>query len=546
MNSFKDMKVRTKLLIAFGLIFLLNLVSGGLAVRAVGDMKSYIKEVVEESYVKIDRLDGINTRVTTIAFLLRDVIIVDDPSKAEALMGRVREIQAAIAEDLAYLEKNIESGEGKKLLEELKSAREEYIREREKQYALLKEGKKKEARELLLGAVTEIQTRYLDIIGKNVAFQKRRKTETVKAADAEYNASVALLAGSTALSVLLIIFLVLLLSKTIAKPLVDCATVAEKISAGDLTRDKTLAKGSISKDETGQLVRAINEMQEKWRDVVMELKSASDTLASASQELSASSEQMSGGVAEQSGRASQIATSATEMSQTVIDIAKNASNIASSAGETSQVAKNGAQVVNKAVQEVKAIAQTVNESAQLMTSLGDRSQQIGDIVRVIKDIADQTNLLALNAAIEAARAGEQGRGFAVVADEVRKLAERTAKATSEIGAMIGAIQTEVQQAVVSMNEGSKRVETGVEYSAQAGGVLKDIVMSVDDLQAMVQRIAVATEQMSSVAEQISGDIETVASVSKETSTGSDEIAKSSSNLARLASNLSGLVAQFKV
>ena len=195
---------------------------------------------------------------------------------------------------------------------------------------------------------------------------------------------------------------------------------------------------------------------------------------------------------------------------------------------------------------VKAIAQTVSESAGLMTSLGERSKQIGDIVSVIKDIADQTNLLALNAAIEAARAGEQGRGFAVVADEVRKLAERTTKATSEIGSMIGAIQDEVDKAVVSMGEGTKRVETGVEYSTNAGNALSDIVKSVENLQSMVQQIASATEEMSSVSEQISGDIETIANVSRETSTGSEQIAESSSELAKLASNLSNMVRQFKV
>ncbi len=174
-----------------------------------------------------------------------------------------------------------------------------------------------------------------------------------------------------------------------------------------------------------------------------------------------------------------------------------------------------------------------------------RQKNIGEIVSVIKDIADQTNLLALNAAIEAARAGEQGRGFAVVADEVRKLAERTSKATSEIGSMIGAIQDEVQKAVASMNEGTKRVEIGVEYSSNAGEALKNIVRSVDNLQSMVQQIASATEEMSTVSEQISSDIETIANVSKETSAGSEQIAQSSSDLARLASKLSDLVRQFR-
>ncbi len=181
-----------------------------------------------------------------------------------------------------------------------------------------------------------------------------------------------------------------------------------------------------------------------------------------------------------------------------------------------------------------------------MMALGDRSKQIGEIVSVIKDIADQTNLLALNAAIEAARAGEQGRGFAVVADEVRKLAEKTAHSTSEIGGMINAIQAETEKAVVSMGEGTKKVKVGVELANQAGEGLHKIVDSVNGLQTMVQQIASATEEMSTVSEQISGDIEVIAAVSKETSAGSCQIGQESANLSKMATELRTDVSRFRV
>ncbi|MDI6726625.1 MAG: methyl-accepting chemotaxis protein [Smithellaceae bacterium] len=546
MNWFNDLKVRTKLLVVFGAILALSIISSGMGYYDLKTLNHSIHQIVEDRQVKVYKLEEWKTEVLMISELLRNIMLVEDPGKQEAFMGRVRELQAAVAEKIKYLEAEIRNQEGKKLLSELKSAREEYIRERETLYNLHKEGKKKEARELLFGGLAAKEKGYLDRIEENVKFQQRQMSEAVKEADADFKTATFFLVGAALVSLILIVFYVSTLTRTIATPLIKCASMAERMSAGDLTRDSAFDRRTVSRDETGQLVSAMREMQEKWREILAELKSTSDTLASASQELSASSEQMSRGVSEQSGRASQIAASSTEMSQTVIDIAKNASNIATSATETSKTAKSGEEIVNKSVEEVKAIAQTVSESAGLMASLGERSKQIGDIVRVIKDIADQTNLLALNAAIEAARAGEQGRGFAVVADEVRKLAERTAKATSEIGGMIGAIQDEVQLAVVSMNEGTKRVEIGVQYSASAGTALHDIVVSVDNLQSMVQQIATATEQMSSVAEQISGDIDTIASVSKETSSGSDQIAESSSDLARLATTLSGLVTRFKV
>ncbi len=319
------------------------------------------------------------------------------------------------------------------------------------------------------------------------------------------------------------------------------AQIVQKVSEGDLSIEIVTNK----KYENSLLYHA-KIMVDKLKNLLGEIKSTADTLASASHELSASAEQMSRGVIEQSGRASQIATASTEMSQTIIDIAKNSSNIASSASETVNIANNGEKIVDKSVDEVKAIAATVNESASLMSSLGERSKQIGDILNVIKDIADQTNLLALNAAIEAARAGEQGRGFAVVADEVRKLAERTAKATSEIGSMIFGIQKEMEATVESMNAGTKKVETGVEFAAQAGDALRQIVKSVSELQSMVQQIATATEEMSTTSEQISGDIETIANVSKETSVSSEQISKASSDLSRLAGNLQNVVGLFKV
>jgi methyl-accepting chemotaxis protein len=249
---------------------------------------------------------------------------------------------------------------------------------------------------------------------------------------------------------------------------------------------------------------------------------------------------------EQSRMAEQAATATTQMSQTVMDVAGNAHGMANSADNALTVARQGAEVVRKTVEEVHLISGAVSESAQFMTSLGGRSRQIGEIVGVINDIADQTNLLALNAAIEAARAGEQGRGFAVVADEVRKLAERTAKATTEIGVMIKAIQEETRKAVSSMNESMERVELGADLSNQAGRALEDIVRSVNELQEMVQHIASATEEMSTTSETISSDIESIASASKQTSRSSNEITEASSLLARLASELTEAAGNFKV
>lgn len=332
------------------------------------------------------------------------------------------------------------------------------------------------------------------------------------------------------------------ITTSITRPLSNAVDVSNSIAKGDLSVNIKVD----SQDETGQLLNSMHNMADNLKKLISDIKSTSDNVASASEQLSASSAEMSKGVVEQSDRSTQIATAATEMSQTVNEIAKNTATIAHSANETARVAKEGEKIVEKSIVEVQEIAETVKDSTSLMVSLSGRSKQIGDIVNVINEIADQTNLLALNAAIEAARAGEQGKGFAVVADEVRKLSERTAKATSEIGSMIGLIQDEIEKTVSSMEGVSKKVSVGVDFSFQAGEALRNIVGSVTELQSMVQQIASATEEMSATSEEISRDIMTVANVSKETSTGSSQIANASSDLAYLATKLTEIGKQFKV
>ncbi len=228
-----------------------------------------------------------------------------------------------------------------------------------------------------------------------------------------------------------------------------------------------------------------------------------------------------------------------------MEIGENVTRIARSTSETVAVAREGETIVSKSVVEVRDIAENVGKPGAFVRSLGERSARIGEIVSVINDIADQTNLLTLNAAIEAARAGDRGRGFAVVADEARKLAERTANATSEIGAMIGTIQKETALAVESMGNVTEKMEGGVSLSVRAGETLKAIVRSTDDLALMIQQITSATEQMTSTSEIMARDIEQIATLSKDASSSSEETKCATVKLSRLALDMKKIVSVFK-
>lgn len=335
-----------------------------------------------------------------------------------------------------------------------------------------------------------------------------------------------------------------LIRRSITNPIKAISYLTSKLAEGDLTLDSRLTHET--KDEFKTVKDALVNLVNKWQAIVLDMKSAAGNISLAAEGLNAGAQQMFKGSDEQANRSSQVASASEEMSQTILDIAKNVSNIAQSASNTAMMAKDGDDIVTKSVAKVKDIAQIVDESSSFMQSLGERSKQIGDIVNVINDIADQTNLLALNAAIEAARAGEQGRGFAVVADEVKKLAGRTASSTSEIAEMIRAIQNEVSKAVQAMENATKNVTLGVELVTQAGSALQTIVDSTNGLQSMVQQIASATDEMSATSEEISRDIEQIATVSSETCQSVGQVAQASTQLAQLSEKMEKTSAQFKL
>ncbi len=333
-----------------------------------------------------------------------------------------------------------------------------------------------------------------------------------------------------------------LITRSIRRPVNNVVEASRAIADGDLTRRISVT----SRDEMGTMAIALNSMIERLNELFSSITNNISLLKNQSEKLSGFSEQIHNSINQQTSQIEQVASAATEMSQTIIDMAQNASRSSDSAKVSYNTAQKGMKVVKEVVDSIQLLAEQVDNAFKRLQMLGERSEEIGKILMVIQDIADQTNLLALNAAIEAARAGEHGRGFAVVADEVRKLAEKTTRATDDIAAKIKAIQAETETTIEAINRSAESFKVSVDKATNAGSALKEIVDSSGTIMDMIQRIANAIEEQSYAAQQVSQSMDVVASIVRKNSGQADSLKKLSDELLDIASHLAKQIDYFKV
>lgn len=360
--------------------------------------------------------------------------------------------------------------------------------------------------------------------------------------DADTRQAQSTLGIATVVALILGVLAAWIITRQITVPLGQTLVAVERVASGDLTHNLSVDR----RDELGQLQGSIQRMTVELRQLISGIGEGVTQIASAAEELSAVTEQTSAGVNSQKVETDQVATAMHEMTATVQEVARNAEEASEAAVAADLQAREGDKVVNEAIAQIERLATEVGHSTEAMAELKRESDKIGSVLDVIKSVAQQTNLLALNAAIEAARAGEAGRGFAVVADEVRSLAQRTQKSTEEIEELISGLQNGTRQVATIMDNSRELTVSSVELTRRAGTSLESITRTVSAIQSMNQQIAAAAEEQSATAEEINRSVLNVRDVSEQTSAASEETAASSVELARLGSHLQALVGRFRV
>jgi methyl-accepting chemotaxis protein len=542
MQWFRNANISSKLIISFLFILGLTAALGLFMILRLNAISSTAEDVAKQQLPCLLSISRISDHFGSYRRGELLEVLSDKKEDIEKYIKRNKETQEKLKSEQVIYEKLIDTEEEKKNYAEFVTALQLYLAENPKIAALALENKDIEAGELVRGASSKYFNQTLKALEAIMSAQ-------VKQTVAE---STSMASSSTASRIWIIIALfvcivtglieAIVIARILSAPLRDLARKAEQIANGDLN----VTVEQTSRDEVGQLSGSFATMTSNLRGVIGRLTETCHELSSASNQLRVTAEQMSTGTEEVAAQAGTVAVASEEMSATSSDIANNCHMAADSAQQAATTTQKGFNVVKETVNGIRQRGEEARTNAKNIGSLGERSDQIGAIVATIEDIADQTNLLALNAAIEAARAGEQGRGFAVVADEVRALAERTTRATKEISGMIKAIQNETKSAIVSMEAGVKGSELGAAAASQLEPALQAILEQVNAVSMQVSQIATAAEEQTATTSEITNNIHQITQVVHETSRGAQESASAASVLSRQAEELQSIVCKFKL
>jgi methyl-accepting chemotaxis protein len=542
MSWFNNLKISSKIISIVLAIMALMLLLGAISILELSKVNGSTEEIATNWLPSVHAVDSMDGAISDFRRQELQYLLSTKQEEWDLFTKRMSEVEGTLKQLEDGYVKLISSPEEKKLYEEYRAAWGSYRESVKKELDFASHNQHEEAMAICRGDSKKFFLAAMNALDRDALLNKKGSDDAHDAARAVYSQARILICSVIVAALVAGLLLALLVAGIISRSLKKGVAVAEKLAQGDLSVTIEVE----SRDETGQLMAAMRTMTENLRTIIGQVAGTATQVASAASQLHSTADRIATGAEEVAAQSGTVATAGEEMSATSGDIAQSCQMAATGALRASQSAQNGAGVVESTVTVMGQIAEKVQETAKTVESLGARSDQIGDIIGTIEDIADQTNLLALNAAIEAARAGEQGRGFAVVADEVRALAERTTKATREISEMIKAIQSETKGAVAAMEQGVRQVESGTQEAAKSGVALRDILEQVNDVAMQVNQIATAAEQQTATTSEISSNMQQITEVVQLTSQGAQESATAAAQLSGHAEELQRLVRHFKI
>jgi methyl-accepting chemotaxis protein len=557
-NFLNNMSLKAKLMGFASVLLILLIISSGYAVYSMNSIGKELFTIAEEDIPLTEKIAQITVHQLEQAVQFERSLHHGALLKIEdSALSKFRQSISAFDEGTEGIEAEIleaeqlvqeaaahSSGDEKQefedinsTLKEIEQAHANFVEHAHDAFVAFADGKTHQG-ELLAEKVEHEEENLYKLLEKLLVEIGRFTEESAKRAEAHEQSAVVVLGIIAVVSIVI----GLIASSLFSTFIVSALKKATVIASGDLTKDIEVN----TRDEVGELLTAINAMRQNLLNMLADISETTAQLSTASEEMSSITTQTSETIQTQRSETEQVATAMNEMTATVQDVAVNINQTASAADDAYEQTQEGSLIVQRSIDQINKLAQQVDSSSRTINDLEHHSEAINTVLDVIKGIADQTNLLALNAAIEAARAGEQGRGFAVVADEVRTLAGRTRQSTDEINDMIEKLQTGSRQAVTVMEQSREEAKSAVDLATNTGTALKTITQAVEKINEMSTQIASAAEEQGSVAEEINRNIVKINDMSNQTSDGAKETATASKNLAHMATELQGLVARFTV
>jgi len=532
---------RLMLMIAGAIVALILVGGAGLGSLAI--LRADLKLMNENTLPSVDLVDRaevdlLNTRLG----VTRHIMSIDE-SQMQGAEAAITESQNSLKKALADYEKLVSDAKDRELYDKASKAVAQYLSKIDMVLNLSRANEDEPAREFLISEVSPAGQAAFVALEAVAEYNEENAQVAQREGERAANISLVLMIVVVALAVLLIGGMGLLLIRNIGGALKGMQETVKRIES---ERDFTCRAPVVQRDEIGETALALNRLIERMQDNLKEIASGAHEVASASERLSSTSDEVAEAASQQSAAASSMAATVEEMTVSINHVGDRAMEANDVSAESGRLAADGERVINQTVADINEISQVVEVAAAQIRALEGQSQNISSVVAVIKEVADQTNLLALNAAIEAARAGEQGRGFAVVADEVRKLAERTAQSTREIAQLIADIQRDANGAVGVMEDVVQKVEAGAANAGEAIDAVESIRRSTDNVQSSVAEIAHSIQEQNQASAMIAGEMERLSSISEEASHAVGQTSNSAGELQALSARLRQTVARYRI